>query len=211
MPTTPIKFKTAVKTSEEALAETLGTHHTESLGSYVVKPQSIHFATQAATEEILLVLRRHPITQLVWIIMAFTLIVLPFFILPFLQNVFTELEVPNSFLLIVTLFWYLATFAFILTNFVLWYFNVNIVTDRRVLDIDFPSLLIQEVSGTHIEQIEDVTFKQIGVFSSIFNFGDVFVQTAGPDSNIEFLQVPNPKNIARIVLELMGQVKNGSD
>ena len=211
MPHTPIKPKTIVKTSEEALAETLGVKHTESLGSYVVKPSSTHFATQAATEQILLILRRHPITQLLWVIMALVITALPFFIFPFLRDVFAELEIPDSYLLVVTLSWYLATFAFILTNFVLWYFNVNILTDRRVLDIDFPSLLIQEVSGTHIEQIEDVTFKQIGVFSSIFNFGDVFVQTAGPDSNIEFLQVPHPKNVARIVLELMGHVNNGSD
>ena len=211
MPTIPTKPKTVVKSSEEALTESLGQKHSEALGSYVVKPHSIHFATQATTEQILLILRRHPITQLLWILMAAVLTILPIIFFPFLTDVFVDLDIPGSYQLVLVLFWYLAAFAFILTNFILWYFNVNIVTDRRVLDIDFPSLLIQEVSGTHIEQIEDVTYNQIGVFSSIFNYGDVFVQTAGPDSNIEFLQVPHPKNVARIILELMGKVQNGSD
>jgi hypothetical protein len=190
--------------SSAKLAPNLGPQHTESMGSYVVKPNGVHFATQAETEQILLILRRHPITQLLWILFAAVLILFPPLILPFLQDVFADLQIPGSYQVVITLFWYLATFAFILTNFVLWYFNVNIVTDQRVLDIDFPSLLIQDVSGTHIEQIEDVTFQQIGVFSSIFNYGNVFVQTAGPTSNIEFLQVPNPKNVSRIILDLMG-------
>lgn len=189
----------------------LGPKNIKSLGSYVVRPASVHFATQAETEEILLILRRHPITQLLWILMAAVLIILPLFTFPFLRDVFADLQIPGSYQIVLVLFWYLATFAFILTNFVLWYFNVNIVTDRRVIDIDFPSLLVEEVSGTHIEQIEDVTFQQIGVLSTIFNYGDVFVQTAGPDTNIEFLQIPNPKNVARIILELMGRGGNGSD
>ena len=207
----PTNKPTAPTLTRAALARDLGSHRTENGGSYVVLPQSVHFATQAASEQIFLILRRHPITQLFWIIMAGVLILLPILTFPFLQDVFIDLDIPGRYQLALVLFWYLATFAFILTNFVLWYFNVNIITDQRVLDIDFPSLLIQDVSGTLIEQIEDVTFQQIGVFSSIFNYGNVFVQTAGPTPNIEFLQVPQPKNVARIILDLMGRSQNGSD
>lgn len=181
----------------------------EMFGSFVTRPQGVHFATQAASEQILLILRRHPITQLSWLIFAAFLVLLPPFFLPTLIEVFSDLLIPSSYQIVLIGFWYLATFAFILTNFVLWYFNVNIVTNRRVLDIDFPSLLIQEVSGTHIEQIEDVTYQQIGVFAALFDYGNVFVETAGPTPNIEFLQIPHPKNAARIILDLMGKDRNG--
>lgn len=177
-----------------------------SLGAFVVQPQGMHFATQAANEQILLVLRQHPITQLPWILMAIVLIVAPFIATPFISDAFSSLSVPVSYQIVITSFWYLATFAFILSNFVLWYFNVNIITNQRVLDIDFPSLLIQEVSGTHIEQIEDVEYRQIGAIAGLFDYGDVFVQTAGPETNIEFLHVPHPKQAVKLILDLMGQV-----
>lgn len=179
------------------------------MGAFCINPKGVHFATQASTEHILLILRRHPITQLLWILFAAVLIIIPLLVTPLLSQVFVELQIPSSYQLVVTLFWYLATFAFILTNFVLWYFNVNIVTNTRVLDIDFPSLLVQEVTGTHVEQIEDVTYQTIGVLSAIFNYGNVYVQTAGPQENIEFLQVPQPKEAVNIILDLMGSKLNG--
>jgi hypothetical protein len=209
MPTT--NSPTSFTKIREALSQDLGPSNTKTMGSYVIKPNGIHFATQSSSEEIFLVLRRHPITQVLWILFAGLLIILPILFTPFLSQVFTDLEIPRSFELILTLFWYLATFAFILTNFVLWYFNVNIITNTRVLDIDFPSLLVQEVTGTHIEQIEDVTYKRIGVLATILDYGDVYVQTAGPETNIEFLQVPRPKQIVKVILDLMGQVSNGPD
>lgn len=175
------------------------------MGAYVVRPKGVHFATQAPAEQILLILRRHPITQVSWILFAGVLILIPLVVFPFLTQLLSDFNIPRSFQLIFALFWYLVTFAFILINFTLWYFNVNIVTNQRVLDIDFPSILIQEVSGTHIKQIEEVTYKRVGVLATLFDYGDVYVQTAGADPNIEFLQVPRPREIVRVILDLIGQ------
>ncbi len=192
-----------------SLDEDLGPQTTAVFGSYVVRPQSTHFATQGSSETILLILRRHPITQLLWILLAAILVILPLFFTPYLSNIFADLRIPPSYLLVLNLFWYLVTFAFILTNFVLWYFNVNIITNKRVLDVDFPSLLIQEVNGTLIPQIEDTTYRRIGVLATLFDYGNVYVQTAGTTANIEFLQVPHPRQTVKIILDLMGDAQNG--
>jgi hypothetical protein len=206
-PTQPANLPSA----GESLEQNPGSKQTASLGAFVVQPTQMHFATQSPQEQILLVLRRHPITQVGWIFFGAILIVLPIIFYPVIATTFVELAIPPSYQLVMISFWYLATFAFILTNFVLWYFNVNIITTRRVLDIDFPSLLIQEVTGTHIEQIEDVTYQRIGVLATLADFGNVFVQTAGAQPNIEFLQVPRPRQVVRVILDLMGKVSNGSD
>lgn len=178
---------------------------TKMLGAFVAQPHGVHFATQTATEQILLILRRHPITQISWIFFAVILLLIPPLSLPFLAATFADLQIPFSFQIVIVLFWYLISFAFVFTNFVLWYYNVNIVTNLRVLDIDFPSLLIQEVTGTHIEQVEDVTYRRVGVLTTLFDYGNVYVQTAGATPNIEFLQVPHPRQVVQVILDLMGK------
>ena len=168
------------------------------------RPIGIYFANQQQNEVILLFLRKHPITQVGWILASLILIVTPFFLFPFIQAVFIGLSAfPPVFGLVASLLWYLITFVFIFIKFILWYYNVNIITNRRIIDIDFPYLLVQEQTETDISHIEDVTEKRAGALSTIFDYGDVFVQTAGTEVNIEFLRVPHPRDVTKIILELM--------
>ena len=52
-------------------------------------------------------------------------------------------------------------------------FNVYIVTDERIIDIDFYNLIYKEVSDANIDKIQDVTYKMGGVVRTLFNYGDV--------------------------------------
>ena len=88
-------------------------------------------------------------------------------------------------------------------NFLSWYFNVGIGTNHRVIDIDFHSLLYKEVTIALLEKVEDVTSKTSGFFSAIFNYGNVFLQTAGTEANIEFMNIPRPALIVKIVNQLV--------
>lgn len=185
---------------------TLPNNKREALGAFIMRPAHAHFATQGQGETILLFIRQHPITQIPWIALSVLLIFVPVVIFPFLGelNIFS-FTLPPLYGIVITLFWYLAIFAFMFVNFILWYYNINIVTNFRVVDIDFIYLLVQEVSATRITQIEEVTYKRVGVFASLFDYGNVFIQTAGAEANIEFLNVPHPKRITQLIIELMGQ------
>lgn len=176
------------------------------MGAFCIKPSDIRFATQAANENIILFLRQHPITQIPWILVTGLLIVLPILLVPMIKTIIgTAFTVPIQYTIILLIFWYLITFAYAFVSFILWYYNINIVTNERVVDIDFIYLLVQEVSATRIEQIEDVTYKRVGSFAAFFDYGDVYVQTAGTERNIEFLKVPKPRQISKILIDLMGQ------
>jgi membrane protein YdbS with pleckstrin-like domain len=177
------------------------------LGAYQVRPRRVHFATQKRNEQIVLFLRQHPITQFLWVFFAFILIIIPPIAWPFLGLLF-PVELPPAYGIIFILFWYLMLFAYIFVNFILWYYNVNIVTNQRIVDIDFVYLLAQEVSATRISQVEDVTYRKIGFFPSLFDYGNVYVSTAGPESNIEFLRVPEPKQITQTLINLMGKAQS---
>lgn len=167
--------------------------------SFMTRPQKrFSFQSQFKDEEILVVLRRHPITNLPWIF----IIILMFFT-PSLTSSFPIFDLfPLSYRLIGLVGWYLLTFAFFLESFLSWYFNVNIITDERILDIDFYSLMYKEISDAELEAIQDVTVKQGGFLHSVFNYGNVYIQTAAEIPEFEFISIPNPAKVQKI-LQLM--------
>jgi Bacterial PH domain len=103
-----------------------------------------------------------------------------------------------------------------------YYLSLQIVTSERIIDIDQKGLFLREVNELPIDNIEDVTYKQNGFWGTIFNYGDVIVQTAGsapthnPESNGEnekgingfvFNNVPNPSEISNTISQLRQKSK----
>lgn len=174
--------------------------------SFMLRPEGITFETQIENETIILFLRKHWITNLHWIVITAILIVLPPIIFPAL---FFSGSIPfgvtAQLVTFLILSWYLLTFTYMLGNFLIWYFTVSIITEERVVDVDLINLLYKEFSETRISKIEDVTMKSGGFIKSFFDFGDVFVQTAGSDVEFEFLDVPHPDQVVRIINQLMGR------
>lgn len=200
--------KLAPKTNTSSASSPAPTQSTRAklLSSYSFMPEDMHFETQEPGETILLLLRKHFITNLPWLLMGAILILFPVIIFPIIS--FSSLLptfVPPNFITFIILLWYLLTFSFILAQFLLWYFNVWIVTSERVVDIDFSSLLYKSISETRIAKIEDVTEKTGGFIRALFNFGDVFIQTAGTAENFIFYAVPRPGQVVQIINQLMGK------
>jgi len=172
---------------------------TSPLAAFVAKPKNLRFETQEKKEKIILLLRRHLITNIPWLVITLALVFAPLVIIRMTPLGF----LPGPYRLIITLVWYLLTFAFAFEKFLSWFFNVNIITDERIVDIDFPSILYKDISETKIDQIQDVSVKVGGFIRSLFNFGDVAIQTAGAVPEIRFEAVPNPEQVSRILNELI--------
>ena len=166
--------------------------------SFSICPREWKFETQEPSEKIVLLLRQHPVVNVPWILLTGLLLVLPSFfsLLPF------EL-LPVRFQVMTIVIWYLMVLAFVLERFLEWYFNVYIVTDERVVDIDFYGLIYRDITVTQISQIQDINLKQLGGVAAIFNYGDVFIQTAAENREFDFLRVPNPGKVVEILYMLM--------
>ena len=179
------------------------------LTAFAVDPEGVHFATQGEKEKIHLFLRRHFITNIPWIILSAFLLIAPVFLLPFVTGSIPFVSLlSGSTLFVLALFYYIVVFGiFILTNFINWYFNVYIVTRERVVDVDFVNILYREVSATRLNLIQDVTTRTGGVIRAIFNYGDVFIQTAGTEVNFDFHAVPRPQDVAREIEKLMEEAR----
>lgn len=176
------------------------------LSCYVVRPEELRFETQEPDEDVILFMRQHLVTTVPWVIASIVFIFAPSVIIPFLFA-FLRLPVaiPASYIVIGTLFWYLATAGFIIVNFLQWYFNIYIVTNHRIVDIDFVQLLFKKFSEARLSKIQDVSYQTSGVFAAVFNFGDVHIQTAGELPEFEFSSVPNPDRVVTTISELVKQ------
>jgi membrane protein YdbS with pleckstrin-like domain len=171
----------------------------KSLGAFNLYPKGIDFETRSEEEKIILLLRAHPVTNVKWILVTVLMFVVPGVAKSL--GIFSAL--PMGFDLIITLAWYLVTMVYALENFLNWYFNVHIVTTTRVVDVDFYNLINKQVSDANMDKIQDVTYKMGGVARTVFNYGDVFIQTAAEVSEFDFLAVPNPDRVAKIIKDMI--------
>jgi uncharacterized membrane protein YdbT with pleckstrin-like domain len=171
------------------------------LSAIISFPKEVEFETQDEQEEIILLLRRHPVTNIGWILLSILMIIAPVVLkyVPFLASF------PQRFCTIIVIVWYLITLSFIFEKFISWFYNVYIITDERIIDVDFHSLVYREISQCKIDKIQDITYKGGGLFRSIFNFGDIFIQTAAETQLIEFEKVPDPAKIVRVLNHLIIQ------
>ena len=181
-------------------AEQLFKERTHSFwAAFAPRPPKIRFETQEAKEKVLLLTRKHPITNVPWIVAMLMMCLAPLFVFALIDLTFA----PFSFRLILTISWYLLTFAYGFERFLSWFFNVNSITDERIIDINFPNILYRDISQTKIDQIQDTSIKVGGFIRSLFNYGDVLIQTAGAVPEIEFLAVPYPGKIVQILNQLL--------
>lgn len=173
--------------------------------SFFQNPGGLSFQEQEKNEEIILLLRRHFITNVPWILFVLFLAILPI-TFPLLAITFPFPPLSSLTIVFMVSFYYLILFGLALLNFTLWYFHIGLVTNIRIVDIDLSGLLYRHVATARHESVEEVTYDQIGFVTSLFNYGNVHVQTAGATANIEFDRVPRPAKVADIIGDLANPV-----
>lgn len=169
------------------------------LQAFATKPVNMFFDTQEKEEQIILLLRQSLITQIRWVLIALGMILFPFLF----AGISPFGGIPTVYTSALLTLWYLMTFGYVLESFLSWFFNVYIITDERIIDVDFYSFIFKDVSNTKIINIEEVTAQTGGTLETIFNFGTVFIQTASATSRIEFNDVPQPSKVTRLLNELL--------
>lgn len=165
--------------------------------SFCTRPD-IHFENQKGDEEVILTVRAHPITLVPGLFNSFA-----FFLLIFLGNFVIGQFLDSIQVIYINVFFLLFSFVYLWIQIVDWYFNIGIITNKQIIDVDFSALLFRNVTRTDLNNIEDVSVKSSGFISSIINYGNVFVQTAGSEINTEFIQIPHPERAAHIIQNII--------
>lgn len=174
--------------------------------AYIEHPTDYNFEGQDPGEEILLLLRAHPITNIPWITLAIFVFLVPFlvsFLAPLLG--FEASLIPQPFILVFLIINYLLVLIIAFEGFLYWYFNATIITNEKVIDIDFEQLLYKAVDLAPLPKIEEADSVTAGFFGTIFNYGNVNIQTAGATVAIEMKKIPKPALVADMILDLIGK------
>ena len=109
--------------------------HFHALSSFCIDPRDITFQTQEKDEELLLLLRAHFITNFGWIFITIVLLFVP---IVFASLIPTSLPPPfdsisPQYIFVFILLYYLSVAAYAYINFITWFYNLMIVTNKRIV------------------------------------------------------------------------------
>lgn len=183
--------------------------HLHVFAAYCENPPNLALADKMDKEEILLFLRKHFITNVPWITIAIILTLAPIILI--LANSLDLINInflPTNYASLIIVFYYFLVSGYIFANYLTWFYNISLVTTNRIIDIDFSAIVIKNVAATKLAQVEDVSNSQVGVIRSIFDYGDVLVQTAAAKDEFDFLAVPHPERVIKIINNLIGNANN---
>lgn len=179
--------------------------------AYFDKPANISFATQEQGEEIELLLRQHWVTNVPWILVTIISLFLPPLLLSI--NSITGLsfrsQVPHNILLGIIIIWYLFVLAYIIQNFFYWYFNIYIITTKKLLDITMQNLLNIYSTAIRLDDVQSSRYQFYGLLGSLFDFGDVMIETAAEGQDINFVAVPKPDLVRDRIEDLQNKQEKG--
>lgn len=162
-------------------------------------PEDAKVVGQDKHEEIILIIRQHPITYLPQFISAVVIFIFAF-ILPGIVGAALNSGVAGALTFIMTLSYLI---LFITDTFVRWYYTVNIITTQRFIDLDYNGISKHDVADGQIENIQDVSHNVVGFWGLPFDYGNVYIQTAAEKSKFEFLSVPRPRDIQDTLFDLV--------
>ncbi len=166
------------------------------------------FPGQQDNERICLIIRQH------WIIFASKLLVwFVFLVLMFGVHYALKIYLPDLFVapyiniinLVETLYLMFLSVS-LLIIWVLYFLNVQIVTNERVVDITQKSLMNHTISELHLNRIQDVTAEVKGFLQTFMDFGNVYLQTAAETERFVFENVSNPAKVSKLILDLYEQL-----
>lgn len=167
--------------------------------SFVTFPSEVEFETQHREEKVVLFLRQHPVVNLGWLGLLLFLVLLPG-VFPFFPPYGS---LPGRFQAVFVLVWYLLVLGFGLARFMGWFYNAFMMTDERLVDMDFSNIFYRVISDAKIDKVQDVHSKMSGVWQTLFNYGSVYIQTAGEKREFVFENVPEPDLVARYINQMI--------
>lgn len=163
-----------------------------------------HFKDLSDNDKILYVLHRNWFYLLKQYFVIFLIIGVFFGAMMFLPAIFpgmlgadfakVSLFFENTFFLAIWLF-----------GFLIWvdyYFDIWIITEERIVNIEQKGLFMRKVSELRHSKIQDVTTEVVGFLPTIINYGDVRIQTAGEREEFVFRTISDPYHVKSIILEL---------
>lgn len=167
-----------------------------------------HFKDMGENEEIVMVLHRnwfYLLQQFLFLFVVVGILFVSFAFLPqFYPNLLSGVNKPVT--LFAQNFFILAIWIYSFLIWVDYYFDIWIVTNERIVNIEQKGMFTRKVSEMTYAKVQDISTEVMGFIPTIINYGDVKIQTAGENENFIFRTVSDPYHVKSVIAEL--QKKN---
>lgn len=167
-------------------------------------PLRHRFQGQHENEQVLRVIHRHWFNICIHLTFVFIFAFIVITSLSILPTLFPDIINANSSKLFLftqnTLFLFLWLYGFLV--WIDYYFDVWIVTNERIVNIEQKGLFNRHISELRFSRVQDVTSSVDGLIPTMLNFGDVYVQTASEEDHFIFRQVGDPFAVKDEVMRL---------
>lgn len=177
--------------------------------TFIGFPQQTYFDGQNKGENIVLILRQHPVTYLPQMLFVIALIVILVLLNFSWDTINSILGVNFAFIVGLNIFAIILIITTAFFSFIKWFYTVNIVTDERIVDLDFNNIMSHKYSEAQLERLEDVTHNVNKFLGLVFDFGTVVIQTAGSKPEFQFENVPRPRDVQDTLLDLLEMKQKG--
>lgn len=164
-----------------------------------------HLPGSRPNEEVIFLLRRHWFVVIPVFIAFLIILALPFAVYFFLQMYHPTIlgdSARHALYVLVAGMFFLYAWLFLFQNFIDWYLDVWIVTSYRIINIEQHGLFGRTMSELMLYDVQDVTSEIKGIIPTLFDYGHVYIQTAGEQERFVFEEVEHPNHIAKRILEL---------
>ena len=98
----------------------------------------------------------------------------------------------------------------ILVAFLFWmdhYFDLWIITNKRIIDVEQYGLFRRETSEFGIEKVQDITAEVPNMIATFLRYGNLRIQTAG-ERSFTIKDVPNIYEIKKVIMDQVTKREN---
>jgi len=107
--------------------------------------------------------------------------------------------------------YYMILWAMYFYEIMIYLLDTWIVTDQRILDITQKGFFYRTVSELDLTKVQDISVRTKGLIQTIFDFGDVEIQSAGATNKFMFTQVAHPNIIKDRIMKLAAEARKHSE
>jgi hypothetical protein len=170
-------------------------------------PEGIRFDRKEQDEEVIMVVRKHWIAYIAHILVAFVLPLIPILLLVLSNN--TDAYGKSTIYIGLFIASLVISINVIVTALIQWYYNVSIITDKRILALKVVTIFHHTYTEILWRKIQDVGHDTVGPFSYLFDVGNLYIDTAGEGIDLTLNFIPKPRDVQDVINNLVDLAHNG--
>lgn len=157
------------------------------------------FEGQLPDEKTLRVIRMH------WFALASEALMLLFAAIPLLGMLIASSYMPtqelSNFTLFIVAMFFLYWWYWLFFTATMYYLNVWIITDHRIISSQQISLFKRGVAELYLAKIQDISVNVEGIFQTFLDLGDLEVQSAAAEKKFKLTSIENPIEVKELIMK----------